>query len=348
MPDDLSSYIANRYLAADSKPSKKRKRKHNASSGLLITDDDESGFKKSTGADRDGNGGSGGGAGAVVAGTSAEFRRAKKSNWATVGGSTTTATDDDAADAADAADAILSAAAAETEAARAAEDEAPVVEGGDSGAVKMADGTHAGLQSAAAVSAQLARRRREEREAYERERKERKAKGLKEHGDEVVYRDATGRRIDISMQREKARLAALEAEEKQRQAKEALKGEVQIEAARRRREELEDAALMPLARTADDQDMNQEMKAETRWNDPMAQFVSQPKTSDGDGPAKGGKKAKGRPAYTGPAAPNRYGIRPGYRWDGVDRGNGFEAERFKAMNRRERNKGLEYSWQMDE
>ncbi|KAK4134403.1 hypothetical protein BT67DRAFT_456310 [Trichocladium antarcticum] len=54
------------------------------------------------------------------------------------------------------------------------------------------------------------------------------------------------------------------------------------------------------------------------------------------------------PVYKGPAAPNRYGIRPGYRWDGVDRGTGFEGERFKAINRRERNKGLDYAWQMDE
>jgi len=32
----------------------------------------------------------------------------------------------------------------------------------------------------------------------------------------------------------------------------------------------------------------------------------------------------------------------------VDRGNGFEAERFKAINRKERNKDLNYAWQMDE
>ena len=325
MPSDLADYLATRYLVADPKPSKKRKRKRGIEdTGLLITDDDD-GWGNSNAQQDDAEDGP-----VTVTGRSAEFRKAKRNNWKSVGEGANTTKDDSAA-----ADVILASAAAENDASRDVDDEMPIVE--DDGTVaKMSDGTHAGLQSAAAVTAQLKRRQREEREDFERHRKSAKE-------EETVYRDATGRRIDISMKRAEARKAAAEAEEKERQAKEALKGEVQLEAARKRREQLDDAKLMKFARTADDEDMNREMKEKERWNDPMMQFMSEKKDAGGKG-----KKSKRRPIYAGAAPPNRYGIKPGYRWDGVDRGNGFEAERFKALNRRERNKGLEYSWQMDE
>ncbi|KAM0191548.1 hypothetical protein ACHAPA_007053 [Fusarium lateritium] len=328
MPSDLSEYLASKYLVADPKPAKKRKRKRGAeaNTGLLITDDDDSGWGNAAQQDDEGID-----APVTVSGRSAEFRKTKKSNWKSLAGDET-AKDDSAA----AADAILASAAAEQNAGRDEDEDMPMIED-DGSAVKMSDGTHAGLQSAATVSAQLKRRQKEEREEFERHRKSAKE-------EETVYRDATGRRIDISMKRAEARRAAADAEEKERLAKEALKGDVQLEEARKRREKLQDAKLMSFARTADDEEMNQEMKEQDRWNDPMMQFMSDKKES-GKGP---GKKSKRKPVYAGAAPPNRYGIKPGYRWDGVDRGNGFEAERFKAINRRERNKGLDYSWQMDE
>ncbi|CEJ95143.1 Putative Pre-mRNA-splicing factor CWC26 [[Torrubiella] hemipterigena] len=326
MPGDLTNYLAERYLVADPKPSKKRKRKQaGASNGLLITDDDDTAWGQSKSRqDDDADDGP-----ITVSGTSSEFRKAKKSAWKSVAGTTKSRTDES-----DAADAIISAAAAEAAASRDADDEMPVIEE-NINAIKMSDGTHAGLQSAAAVSAQLKRRQQEERDEFERHRKTHKEQ-------ETVYRDATGRRIDVSMRRAEARRAAAEAEEKERQAKEALKGDVQLEEARKRREQLDDAKLMSFARKADDEEINNEMKEEQRWNDPMMQFMSEKQVAD----TKKGSKRK--PVYAGAAAPNRYGIKPGYRWDGVDRGNGFEAQRFKALNRREMNKGLSYEWQMDE
>lgn len=328
MPSDLRNYIASRYLVADPKPSsKKRKRKQPAATGLLITDDDDSTWArvKARPDDEDDDP-------TMVPGSTAEFRNIKKSNWKKVGGGSSAAdsTNDEKA----AADAILAAAAAENEAARAADDEEPVIDTG-ADAVRMSDGTHAGLQTLAAVSAQL-KRRREEQDEFEKHRTSAKE-------EETVYRDATGRRIDISMKRAEARKAAAEAQKKELLAKEALKGQVQLEKARQEKEQLRDEKLMLFARKADDEQMNQELKEQDRWNDPMKQFLGDKKSE-----VSKGKASKRRPVYVGGAPPNRYGIKPGYRWDGVDRGNGSEAERFKAINRRERSKGLEYSWQMDE
>ncbi|CRK13500.1 hypothetical protein BN1708_010839, partial [Verticillium longisporum] len=309
MPSDLSSYLAKNYLVADPKPTKKRKRKQ-AAEGLIIADDDDASWAKPQASANDDVDGP-----ATVDGSSAEFRRTKKSNWKSITGAPTSTP------------------------ANADADALPTFD--DAGVAKMSDGTHAGLQSAATVSAQLRRRQAAEQAEFARM----KAGGREE---ETVYRDATGRRVDVSMRRAEARRAAAEAEEreKERQAKIAPKGDVQAAAANARREALEEAKTMAFARGADDEDMNREMKGKERWNDPMAQFMQTDTATTTTGGK--GKKGKNRPVYTGGAQPNRYGIRPGYRWDGVDRSNGFEGERFKAINRRERNKGLDYSWQMDE
>lgn len=368
MASDLNSYLAERYLVADTKPTKKRKRKHESSApqGLIIADDDETGWgpssksKKQTGGDDElGNG-------PVVAGTSAEFRRAKTSGWKTVSTVTSITSSSTAPAAApassaakaesDEADAILAKSAAEA-AAAGADDDDPATE-----VLMMSDGTHAGLQSAKDLAAQRRRREREEREAWEREQEEeRRARAEnsdeQHEGDGTTYRDATGRRIDVSDRRAVAAARAKggrgggpalpdleDPEAKERARREMLRGEVQAAESARRREELARARVMTVARGKDDEELNAELKAVQRWNDPMAQFADT--TASSSGKKAGG--VKGRPVYKGPAPPNRYGIRPGYRWDGVDRSTGFEAEWFKARNRMERNRGLAYAWQMDD
>ena len=52
-----------------------------------------------------------------------------------------------------------------------------------------------------------------------------------------------------------------------------------------------------------------------------------------------------KPKYRGPMpAPNRFNILPGYRWDGISRGNGFEAKRIIRMNVTKMRKQQAYQW----
>ncbi|EKM57968.1 uncharacterized protein PHACADRAFT_182368 [Phanerochaete carnosa HHB-10118-sp] len=155
---------------------------------------------------------------------------------------------------------------------------------------------------------------------------------------ETVYRDASGRKVDVAAERAEAARKKREAEEKEAKKKEWGKGLTQREEAEKRREELEAMHSTTFARTIDDKALNEELKQEDRWNDPAAAFLTK-------------KKSKGpkRPEYTGPPPPpNRFGIRPGYRWDGVDRSNGFEKKLFQKQNERKRRGAESYEWGVDD
>ncbi|KAI0630971.1 Pre-mRNA-splicing factor of RES complex-domain-containing protein, partial [Trametes polyzona] len=158
---------------------------------------------------------------------------------------------------------------------------------------------------------------------------------------ETVYRDASGRKVDMAAERAEAARLKREREAKEAAKMEWGKGLVQREEAEKRRKEEEAMRSRPLARTADDAELNAELRAQDRWNDPAAAFLTK-------------KKSKGprKPEYTGPPPPpNRFGIKPGYRWDGVgecsftqistvwvlmgrtiDRSNGFEKKYFQKQN----------------
>ncbi|KAF8656209.1 hypothetical protein AX16_002645 [Volvariella volvacea WC 439] len=155
---------------------------------------------------------------------------------------------------------------------------------------------------------------------------------------ETVYRDTSGRKIDTKAAKAEAARLKREREEKEAKKMEWGKGLIQKEEEEKRRQELEKQKDMPFARRADDKEMNEELKAKELWNDPAAAFLTK-------------KKSKGprRPEYTGPPPPpNRFGIKPGYRWDGVDRSNGFERKLFQSLNERKRKTNESYQWSVDD
>ncbi|KAK0193871.1 Pre-mRNA-splicing factor of RES complex-domain-containing protein [Armillaria mellea] len=155
---------------------------------------------------------------------------------------------------------------------------------------------------------------------------------------ETVYRDATGRKIDTKAARAEAARKKREKEEREAQKMEWGKGLVQRDEAEKRKQELERLKTKNFARHADDEDLNEEQKAKELWNDPAAAFLTK-------------KRSKGpqKPQYTGPPPPpNRFGIKPGYRWDGVDRGNGFEKKLFQGKNEARRKGQESYQWSVDD
>lgn len=361
MPTDKATYLATHYLTADppkstttssSSTSKKRKRSSKTAAApvaqinnLLIHDSDDESTWANPNPNPDSD--SDGDTPMTIAGHTSEFRKSKKSAWSTVGTAVLPTTVKKRDDSDNIADAVLAAAKNDAAALGHDSDDSSEEVDDDPRQVKMSNGMRPGLQSAKSITEQLARKAEEEKRELERLTKAmeeaKKAKEGKEEEDEVVLRDATGRRIDVSLRRAQARREMLERERAEQEKEALLKGEVQAREAEMRRERLEGAKLMTLARGKDDEEINREQREEGRWNDPMALFL------EGDKGGKGRKKrGKGRPVYQGPAEPNRYGIRPGYRWDGVDRGNGWEKERFRILNRKEMVKGLEYAWQMDE
>ncbi|KAG8913250.1 Pre-mRNA-splicing factor cwc26 [Tulasnella sp. 418] len=155
---------------------------------------------------------------------------------------------------------------------------------------------------------------------------------------ETVYRDSSGRKIDTKAERAAAARERRVREEKEAQKMEWGKGVVQRAEAEERKREEEKERTRDLARYADDADLNAQQKATERWNDPAAAFLT-----------KKEKKGPRKPTYNGPPPPpNRFGIPPGYRWDGVDRSNGFEKKMFQRANEKKR-VGLEaYEWSVDD
>jgi len=150
---------------------------------------------------------------------------------------------------------------------------------------------------------------------------------------ETVYRDKSGKKLDINKRRQE-----LELEEKKRQATEKNDSQWGKGIVQRKAQENLTASLMaektrPLARYADDVELNQELKNRDRWGDPMA-FLTKTKS-----------KVNKRPMYSGPMPPpNRFGILPGYRWDGIDRSNGFEAKYYSVQNAKKSQMEIAYKW----
>lgn len=133
---------------------------------------------------------------------------------------------------------------------------------------------------------------------------------------ETVYRDLSGRVINISERRKEL---AKEKEEKEAMKIEAEKINVSDISKLTEKKLEEDLKSIKTFRVLkDDEDYNKLMKSKTRFDDPLFSFDS--KNTSVTNSSKSGRFEYDK----GISAKNRFNIKSGYFWDGIDRSNGFE------------------------
>ncbi|XP_035719260.1 BUD13 homolog isoform X3 [Vespa mandarinia] len=198
---------------------------------------------------------------------------------------------------------------------------------------KTLSGKSAGLQDAKSL--------REESEAFKKREAEMFNKLSKEitgAGQKAILRDSkTGRRRNLEAE------AAVEREKQKRQ--EELnekyekwgKGLKQVEDKEEKLKNYLHEISKPLARYADDADLDKALREQEKEGDPMLEYIRKKKIKEG-------KIKPDELRYQGSFTPNRFGIKPGHRWDGVDRSNGYEKKWFEAQNAKTALQEEAYKW----
>ncbi len=154
---------------------------------------------------------------------------------------------------------------------------------------------------------------------------------------QTVYRQRGGKIIskEKAQESKKDELQRLNAEQLDRWGK----GARQLKEEKEQAEYEERQKSKPFARHELDKETDEELKKTERFGDPMKDLVAEP-----------GVKAPGaimmKCKFKAP--PNRYGIEPGHRWDGVDRGNGYEGRLMLTQNERTANEAEAYKWRTEE
>ncbi|CAK9304379.1 unnamed protein product [Gordionus sp. m RMFG-2023] len=117
-------------------------------------------------------------------------------------------------------------------------------------------------------------------------------------------------------------------------------GAKQIEEKKTGLEDIQTLYNKPLTRYIDEKDLDKMLREKVHEDDPLAS-VFKAKTPI--------IKAKGNPSkFKGNYKENRFNIPPGYRWDGVDRSNGFENKYFQKISNQISNKEIMYKWMVED
>ncbi|KAL7076005.1 hypothetical protein ACQ4LE_004263 [Meloidogyne hapla] len=202
---------------------------------------------------------------------------------------------------------------------------------------KMDDGRKAGLLSKEVAKEEIHKMR--ERDQKEKSQVDEQGRDAETRKRVTGFdRGRRGRREEENVEEKKAREAREAAKQAEMEKKYSLwnKGIAQIKEREEKLDEMEQILGEGFTRHADDEALNEHLKTQLHSEDPMAEYfrVKNHKVQMRTGIVY--------PTYKGQCPPNRYEIKPGYRWDGVDRSNGFESKISLEKNKKMAHKELTY------
>ncbi|XP_037323785.2 BUD13 homolog [Pungitius pungitius] len=212
------------------------------------------------------------------------------------------------------------------------EDLSPPRRSGQSQGPRMLSGGKAGLVSVDVLRKEQEENRRNERKNQPLEDESRNA--------QTVFRDKTGKRRDLETEREEKKRKAGEKAAKDEKYAQWGRGLAQGQMYQQKLEDAVVEAQKPLARHRDDEDLDRMLREQQREGDPMAAMLRKKKERN---------TSHDKPRYKGPPPPpNRFNLLPGYRWDGVDRSNGFEKKRYSRMADKKAVQEEAYKWSVED
>lgn len=199
------------------------------------------------------------------------------------------------------------------------------------GNAKMLDGMKAGLQSKEELKKEIQDFQERECEMFAQ-----LDPSVSGEGVSAILRDRrTGKRRNLEQEaRDREEKQIAEAEQKSKYSRWG-RGLKQVEDQTEKLKEDLYEMSKPLARYADDADLERHLRDQEREGDPMLEYIRNKKKEAG---------VKEKPKYQGSYLPNRFGIPPGHRWDGVDRSNGYEKKWFEELNARRAREEEAYKW----